>query len=48
MLTKDVYPKFVSELLGHLSIAIALDVYSHVIPWIQEAAATAMEDALGK
>ena len=48
MPTKNVYSKFVSEVLGHLSIAITLDVYSHVIPGIQEAAATAMEDALGK
>jgi integrase len=38
----------VSELLGHLSIAITLDTYSHVIPEMQEAAAAAMEDALSE
>jgi integrase len=33
-------------MLGHSSIAITLDTYSHVIPGMQEAAAKAMEDAL--
>jgi hypothetical protein len=42
-----VYPKIVSEMLGHSSIAITLDTYSHVIPGMQEVAASAMEDALG-
>jgi hypothetical protein len=32
---------------GHSSIAITLDTYSHVIPGLGDAAATAMEDALG-
>jgi integrase len=47
LLTKGVHPKTVSEMLGHSSIAITLDTYSHVIPGMQEAAAKAMEDALG-
>jgi integrase len=47
LLTRGVHPKIVSEMLGHSSIAIALDTYSHVIPGMQEAAATAMEDVLG-
>ena len=34
-------------MLGHLSVAITLDVYSHVIPGLGDAAALAMEDALG-
>ena len=46
LLTKGVHPKIVSEMLGHSSIAITLDVYSHVIPGMQEAAAMAMEDTL--
>ncbi len=33
------HPKVVSERLGHASIAIALDLYSHVIPALQEEAA---------
>ena len=47
LLTKDVHPKIVSEMLGHSSVSITLDVYSHVIPGLGEAAASAMEDALG-
>jgi integrase len=47
LLTKGVHPKIVSEMLGHSSIAITLDTYSHVIPGLGEAAALAMENALG-
>jgi len=34
-------------MLGHSSIAITLDTYSHVIPGPGDAAATMVEDALG-
>jgi integrase len=47
LLTKGVHPKIVSEMLGHSSVSITLDVYSHVIPGLGDAAALAMEDALG-
>jgi integrase len=47
LLTKDVHPNIVSEMLGHSSVSITLDVYSHVIPGLGDAAAKAMEDALG-
>ena len=33
------HPKIVSERLGHASIAITLDTYSHVLPSMQEDAA---------
>jgi integrase len=46
LLTKNVNPKVVSEMLGHATIAITLDTYSHVLPTMQESAAAAMEDAL--
>jgi len=46
LLLKNVNPKIVSEMLGHSSIAITLDTYSHVLPNMQNEAATAMEDAL--
>jgi integrase len=46
LLTKNVNPKVVSELLGHATIAITLDTYSHVLPTMQKSAAAAMEDAL--
>ncbi len=39
MLTAGVHPKVVSERLGHSSIAITLDLYSHVIPGMQAEAA---------
>jgi integrase len=47
LLTKSVHPKVVSEMFGHSSIAITLDIYSHVIPGLGDAAASAMEDVLG-
>ena len=48
LLTKGVHPKIVSETLGHSSIAITLDTYSHVIPGLGDVAVRAMEDALGE
>ncbi len=38
MLGAGIHPKVVSERLGHSSIAITLDVYSHVLPSLQEEA----------
>ncbi len=46
LLTKGVHPKIVSEMLGHSSIAITLDTYSHVIPGLGDTAVRAMEDIL--
>ena len=46
LLGRNVNPKVVSEMLGHASIAITLDTYSHVLPNMQSEAAKAMEDAL--
>ena len=46
LLSKNVNPKVVSEMLGHTTIAITLDTYSHVLPNMQSEAAAAMEDAL--
>ena len=39
MLAKGIHPKIVQERLGHSTIAMALDTYSHVVPGLQEAAA---------
>ncbi len=44
---KNVHPKFVQELLGHASVAITLDTYSHMLPGMGGEAADAMRDALG-
>jgi integrase len=46
LLSKSVHPKFVQELLGHATIAITLDTYSHVLPGMGDQASRAMEDAL--
>jgi integrase len=46
LLSKNVNPKVVSEMLGHSTIAITLDTYSHVLPTMQESAARAMGEAL--
>jgi integrase len=46
LLTKNVNPKIVSEMLGHATIAITLDTYSHVLPNMQDSAARALEEAL--
>lgn len=44
LLTKGVHPKIVQELLGHSSISITLDTYSHCVPNMQEKVVEAMED----
>jgi integrase len=46
LLLAGVHPKVVSEMLGHASIAITLDLYSHVLPDMQREATLAMERAL--
>jgi integrase len=46
LLAKNVHPKFVQELLGHATIAITLDTYSHVMPGMGDQATRAMQDAL--
>jgi integrase len=46
MLKQGVQPKIVSERLGHSSTAITMDIYSHVLPGMQETAAQAFEDCL--
>jgi len=46
MLRQGVHPKIVSERLGHSSVAITLDTYSHILPGLQEAAARRFEEGL--
>ena len=45
MLKQGTHPKVVQERLGHASIQITLDTYSHVAPGIQEAAAARFDQA---
>lgn len=42
LLQQGVHVKIVSEMLGHATVAITLDTYSHVLPDMQQQAAAAM------
>ncbi len=44
MLKQGIHPKIVQERLGHATIQITLDTYSHVAPGLQEAAAKRFDD----
>lgn len=46
MLASNVHPKIVQERLGHSSIAITLDIYSHLMPNMQEGAAATVDGVL--
>ena len=46
MLKQGTHPKIVQERLGHASIQITLDTYSHVAPGLQEAAAARFDEGL--
>jgi integrase len=46
LLSKNVKPKIVSEMLGHATISQTMDTYSHVMPGMGDVAATALEEAL--
>lgn len=44
LLSKGEHPKIVQERLGHASIAITLDTYSHVLPSMQKGASALMDE----
>jgi integrase len=46
LLEQGVHPKIVSERLGHSTIGITLDIYTHVLPSLQHKAAREFGDAL--
>jgi integrase len=46
LLMASKHPKYVQELLGHSSISITLDTYSHVIEGMDGGLAEAMDEAL--
>ena len=46
MLKEGIHPKIVQERLGHSNIATTLDIYSHVVPGLQEAAAERFDKLL--
>ena len=43
MLAAGIHPKIVSEALGHSTVSITPDLYSHVLPRLQEAAAKQLD-----
>jgi len=45
-LTAGIHPKVVSERLGHSTIAITLDIYSHVTPTLQREAAEVVANVI--
>jgi hypothetical protein len=47
MLTMGVHPKVVQELLGHSSISLTLDTYSHVLPSMQQEAMDKLNGLFG-
>lgn len=47
LLRRGIHPKVVSELLGHSTVTMTLDRYSHVLPDMQQAAMEAMDGLLG-
>ena len=47
LLGRGVHVKLVQEFLGHSTISVTLDTYSHVLPGISDAAVEAMDEVLG-
>ncbi|MFC1981641.1 site-specific integrase [Chloroflexota bacterium] len=48
MLKQGIHPKVVQERLGHATIAMTLDIYSHVAPGIQQSAAESFDRLLNQ
>ncbi|MFC1990505.1 tyrosine-type recombinase/integrase [Chloroflexota bacterium] len=48
MLKQGIHPKIVQERLGHSSIQMTIDTYSHVAPGIQEAATNRFDEILNQ
>ena len=44
---QDVHPKKVQELLGHSTIVLTLDTYSHIIPSMHSETADKMDSVFG-
>jgi integrase len=46
MLQEGIHPKIVQERLGHSRISLTLDIYSHVLPAMQQEAAAKLDELL--
>lgn len=47
LLSLGKHPKVVQERLGHSTISVTLDVYAHVLPYLQRQAAAKLDALLG-
>lgn len=47
LLTRGVHPKVVQDMLGHSTVTLTLDTYSHVTPALHKEAAEHMDALLG-
>jgi integrase len=48
MLSRGVHPKVASDVLGHSTVGITLDLYSHVSDAMHRDAARKMDDLFGR
>lgn len=48
LLGEGVHPKIVSELLGHSDITVTLNLYSHVLPTMQQQAVDTLDGLLSE
>lgn len=47
LLSRGVHPRISADMLGHATVAVTLDTYSHVTPTMQREAAAALDAVLG-
>jgi integrase len=47
LLSAGIHPKVVQEILGHSQISMTMDIYSHVLPTMQEEAMSKLNDIIG-
>jgi len=47
-LRQGIHPKIVAEMLGHSTVSMTLDTYSHVLPDMQKDATAAFDRLLGE
>ena len=46
MLQQGIHPKVVQERLGHSNISMTMDIYSHVLPSMEDEAADKIDELL--
>ena len=46
LLVSGIHPKVVSEMMGHSSVMVTLDIYSHLVPGLQRQAARVIDERL--